>query len=64
MMTVHEAFQRLNQHRMHMRRYGAAWMVYFTEDKRHEDHNTYITDDLEDAVVQAGRMRIKRLAAI
>ena len=64
MMTMREAFQRLNQYHMAMRRFGAEWQVFFLEDKHPEEHNTYVTDDIEDAVHQACKMRLKRLAAI
>lgn len=64
MMTVREAMLRLQQYRMAIRRFGAEWQVFYTEDKKLDATNTYVTDDLEDAVIAGSKMRHRRLAAI
>lgn len=63
-MTLREAMQRLSVHRMHMRPCGRSFVVQFNEDRVIDETNSYITDDLEDAVIQAGKMRRKRLQVI
>ena len=64
MMTLHEAIQRLRNSHMAIRRLGAEWQVFFVEDKYQRANNTYVTDDLEDAVYEGSKMRINRLASI
>lgn len=59
--TVAEAIRRLDINNMAMRRYGSLqWQVYFREDKVQNETNTYLTDDLDDAVIEASKMRKHR----
>ena len=63
MLTIREAKQRLSMHRMTLKRHvGAMWAVVFNEDRH--DNDMYITDDLDDAVIQGSQMRMRRLRAI
>jgi len=65
MLTVAEAIRRLDINNMAMRRYGSLqWQVYFREDRQQDKSNTYLTDDLDDAVIQASRMRRDRKAKL
>ncbi len=62
--TVAEAIRRLDINNMAMRRYGSLqWQVYFREDREQGVHNSYLTDDLDDAVIQASKMRRNRSQA-
>lgn len=60
MMTLAEAHQRLQVNSMHMTGPYRNWTVRFNEPSMHR--RTYNTDCLEDAVIQAGRMRLERRA--
>jgi len=63
MLTIREAIQRLGVYSMIVRRYtNGKWIVLFAEDRT--DREGYITDDLDDAVIEGGRMRKRRLQSI
>ena len=63
MLTIAEAIRRLDINNMAMRRYGSLqWQVYFREDRKQDVTNTYLTDDFDDAVIQASKMRKNREA--
>ncbi len=64
MLTIREARQRLAVHGMELRRHieNCKWAVMFREDR--DERNMYVTDDLDDAVIQGGRMRKTRIRAI
>ena len=61
MMTVHEARQRMRVNNMVMRNTGHGdYRVNYAE--RDVEATAYYTDDLEDAVLTAGRMRRDKTA--
>jgi len=61
MLTLSEAIRRLDVNNMALRRYGSLqWQVYFREDRKQDASNSYLTDDLDDAVIEAGKMRKSR----
>lgn len=63
MLTIREAIQRLSMYSMVVRRYtNGKWIVLFAEDRT--DDSGYVTDDLDDAVIEGGRMRKRRLQSI
>lgn len=64
MLTISEAMRRLDVNNMAMRRYGSLqWMVYFREDRTQDATNSCLVDDLDDAIIMAGRMRRNRQLA-
>ena len=59
MLTIRETMTRLEVNRMGMRRFGSLqWQIFFREDATNE--HSVLVDDLEDVVIQAGRMRKER----
>lgn len=64
MLTLCEAINRLRVYNMGIRRFGSDWQVFFHEDKKRDETNTYVSDTLEDCVLQGGVMRLRRNAAI
>jgi hypothetical protein len=64
MMTVKEAKQRMQVNRAAMKRTGhglevKVWLNEWT--KQQIEDRAYFTDDLEDAVLTAGRMRLAQI---
>lgn len=58
MLTVREAHQRMNINRMSLRNVDGEYRVNFVESDN--EATAYYTDCLEDAVLTAGNMRIRK----
>lgn len=58
MLTIREAMSRLSTYKMGVRRFGHQWQVFFREDANNDD--SIIVDDLEEAVLEAARLRRNR----
>lgn len=62
MLTVSEAMQRANQNGCVIRRANSAstdWVVTLIEWTKEQCHKfRYVTDDLEDAVIQGSKIRM------
>lgn len=56
MLTKSEAYQRCEINRVNLQRMGLNWVVRLMEWAE-TDKRTYVTDDLEDAVLMGGKMR-------
>lgn len=58
MMTVREAMQRVAQYNARIQRAAQGWRVTLNEWRGYEaDHKAVYVDDLEDAVLSAGKLR-------